>query len=249
MENKEYDRIIEDADAPYIDNLAKKYGLATNYTGITHPSQPNYIALFSGSMQGVTDNSKYDLTGTNLADQLEAKGKTWKIFAENYPLNCFTGPSAKGGADGPGEYARKHNPAISFLNISTSPKRCSNITDFSHLDPAAADFIMILPNMCNMMHDCTVNEGDRYLSKFIPRIMASPAWSPSSVIFLTWDEGNTDVGGGGHIPTVVISDQVRGVKVGTALNHYSLLRTIQDAWGLGCLENSCSATNLAEFFK
>jgi hypothetical protein len=248
MENKGYDNIVGNANAPYINSLIADYGLATNYDGVAHPSEPNYLALFSGSTQGIADDAKHDFTGQNLADQLEAQGKTWKVFAQNVPLDCFTGATATGGEDGAGTYARKHEPAISFTGISTSPARCSNITDFTHFDPAAADFEFIAPNLCNDMHDCSIATGDAFLRDFVPTILDSPAWQDGGVLFITWDESEGRAGRN-HVPTLVISPAVpRGFQSDMAHDHYSLLRTIEDAWGLDCLNKTCSANNLNEFF-
>lgn len=249
MENLEYGDIVGSASAPYINSLIEQYGLATNYTAISHPSLPNYIALFSGSTQGITDDGVYDLAARNIADQIQDGGRTWKMFAQNVPLNCYTGGAASGGADGPGMYVRKHEPAISFTNISGNPSRCANIADFTHFDPAAAHYEFIAPNSCNDMHDCPIETGDSFLKDFVPRILNNPAWQQGGVLFLTWDEGTSDEGGGGHVATIVIAKNVPpGFKSATAHNHYSLLRTIEDAWGLGCLANTCSANNMAEFF-
>ncbi len=249
MENKEYSEIVGSANAPYINSLIAQYGLATNYTGVAHPSEPNYFALFSGSTQGVTNDGVYDLKGNNLADQLEARNKTWRVFAENVPINCFTGEVGVNGEDGIGFYARKHNPAISFTDISGSPARCANITDFTHFDPAAADYALVVPNLCNDMHDCSVATGDSFLKGFVPKILNSPAWQNDGVLFITWDEGTTPLGGGGRIPLLVISNRVpKGFQSTTAHDHYSLVRTIQEAWGLGCLNESCKANTLDEFF-
>lgn len=250
MENKEYGSIVGNADAPYLNSLSARYGLATNYTGVAHPSEPNYLALFSGSTQGATNDGVYNLNGKNIADQIEAQGKSWRVFAENVPPNCFVGQSASGGADGPGTYARKHNPAISFTNISRSSARCANISDFAHFDPAAANYALIIPNLCHDMHDCSVTVGDNFLKRWVPKILNSPAWQKDGVLFLTWDEDTTNLGGGGRVPLLVISNRVTpGFRSGTAYNHYSLVRTIQEAWGLGCLNESCQANNLAEFFN
>ena len=223
------------------------YVPATNYSGVAHPSEPNYIALFSGSTQGVTDDANYDIAGQNLADQLEAHGKTWKMFAQNVPPDCSTAATATGGEDGSGSYARKHEPAISFTDISTSPARCANITDFTHFDPAAADFEFITPNMCHDMHDCPIATGDAFLRDFVPTILNSPAWQQGGVLFITWDENEGR--SGNHVPTLVISPNVaQGFQSNVAHDHYSLLRTIEDAWGLGCLNKACAANNLNEFF-
>ncbi len=249
MENKEYGQIVGSADAPYLNRLIAQYGAATNYTGVAHPSEPNYFALFAGSTQGATNDGVYNLDGANLADQLEAKGKTWRVFAENVPTNCFTGEVGVNGADGVGFYARKHNPAISFTNISRAPARCANITDLSHFDPAAADYALIVPNLCHDMHDCSVATGDGFLESFVPKILNSRAWQGGGALFITWDEGTTNIGGGGRVPLLVISSRgVKGFQSATAHNHYSLVRTIEEAWGLGCLNESCQANTLAEFF-
>ncbi|MHB8458609.1 MAG: alkaline phosphatase family protein [Candidatus Limnocylindrales bacterium] len=248
LENKSYGDLVGNPAAPYFNSLRTRFASLTNMYAETHPSEPNYIALFSGSTQGVTDDLSHDLPGRNLVDQLEARGKTWRVFAENVPLGCYTGYSANGGPDGLGTYARKHEPAISFTNISGDPTRCANITDFSHFDPAAADFQLIIPNMCHDMHDCSVATGDRFLADFVPRIVASPAFA-DSVLFITVDEGTSNVHGGGHVATLVISPLVRaGSTDGVFRNHYSLLRTIEEAWGLGCLGGSCGATDLRGLF-
>lgn len=189
MENKGYGSIVGNSNAPYINSLIADYGLATNYSGVAHPSEPNYLALFSGSTQGIADDAHHDFAGQNLTDQLEARGKTWRVFAQNVPLDCFMGATANNGEDGTGTYARKHEPAISFTDISTSPSRCGNITDFTHFDPAAADFEFIAPNLCNDMHDCSVATGDAFLRDFVPTILNSPAWQQGGVLFITWDEG------------------------------------------------------------
>jgi acid phosphatase len=248
MENKNYGEIVGNADAPYINSLIAKYGLATNYKAVAHPSEPNYVALFSGSTQGVTDDGLYNLDGQNLADQLEAHGKTWQIFAQNVPLDCFTGATASDGEDGIGTYARKHEPAISFTDISTSPARCSHITNFAHFDPAVADFIFIAPNLCNDMHDCSTATGDAFLRNFVPTILNSSAWQQNGVLFIVWDEGEGSFSSN-QVAALVIASEVRpGYRSAVAHDHYSLLRTIEDAWELGCLNQTCDANNLDEFF-
>ncbi len=249
MENQEYNGIVGNSNAPYINSLIADYGLATNYDAVSHPSEPNYLALFSGSTQGVTDDGHHDIAGQNLVDQLEAKGKTWKIYAQNLPSSCFTGMSASGGEDGPGTYVRKHEPAISFTDISGSPTRCANITNLEHLSASAANFELVVPNDCGDMHSCSIASGDTFLKGFVPKILTSAAWQQGSVLFIVWDEGTSNQGGGGHVPLIVISSSMqKGTRSGLAHNHYSLLRTVEDAWGLGCLNQTCSANNLSEFF-
>ncbi len=260
FENKEAGAITGSASAPYLNQLIRQYGLATNYTAVTHPSEPNYIALWSGSTQGVTDDRVHRIDAPHLGDQLDAAGKTWKIFAQNLPVAdssgnpiCYTGATASGGPDGPGSYARKHEPAVSFVNVSNDTSRCiAHITDLTHFDSAAANLELVIPNMCNDMHDCPVKTGDDWLKTWLPsHILDSPAWrDTNSVLFITWDEGSSSKGGGGDVATIVVSKQTpAGFTSGTPHDHYSMLRTIQEAWGLGCLKNSCDANSLGEFFK
>jgi hypothetical protein len=250
MENEELGSIIGNGSAPYVNGLADQYGLATNDTAVAHPSEPNYLALWSGSTQGVRSDGLYTFTaGETLADEVEVSGRTWNVAAENVPLGCYTGATASGGEDGPGTYARKHEPAISWLSVASSPARCAHITDFSHFDPTVGNLWFIVPNLCNDMHDCSIATGDSFLRGFVARILATSAMA-NGVIFLTWDEGSTSLGGGGKIPTLVIGPSVKpGFKSATSHRHDSLLRTIEEAWAMPCLGAACTANDLGEFFK
>ncbi|HET7037550.1 MAG TPA: alkaline phosphatase family protein [Thermomicrobiaceae bacterium] len=252
FENHEEGHVIGSAEAPYINSLAGQYGLALNYYALAHPSQPNYLALFSGSTQGVSDDGHHDLPGSNLADQLEAHGRSWRVYEENVPLGCYKDDSATGGEDGTGTYARKHNPAISFTDISNDPSRCDNISDFSHFDPAAADFELIVPNLCHDMHDCSLATGDSWLHDWLPsHLLNSATWrSSNSLLVITWDEGTTKAGHGGKVATIVISPRTPpGYRSHVRHDHYSVLRTVEESWGLGCLNLSCGANDLSEFFR
>jgi hypothetical protein len=248
LENHSYDEIVSSEAAPYLNELAGRYGLAAAYTGLFHPSQPNYIALFSGSGQGVDDNEVHDVDAVTLIDQLEAAGRDWRVAAENVPAGCFIGEFSDDGPDGPGTYARKHNPAISFVGIQSSPERCAKITPLGEFDPGAAEFQFIVPNLCHDMHDCPIADGDRWLSSWVPDLLASPAWKDGGVLFITFDEPSGK--SNDRIPTFVISPAVpAGYRSSEPHTHYSLLRTIEDAFSLDCLENACSANMLGEFFS
>ena len=249
LENKSEDDIIGSANAPYLNGLIDQFGLANDYQGVAHPSQPNYLAVFSGSTQDVFDDDVHDVAAPSVADQLEAAGRTWRVFAENLPAEpCFTGASASDGPDGPGLYVRKHNPAVSFISISGSPARCGNIQPLVAFDPAAAHFQLIVPNMCHTMHDCPVAEGDGWLRDFVPLILGSPAWKDDGVLFITFDEG-ADKSRQNEVATLVIAPDVApGMRSGVAHNHYSLLRTIETGLGVPCLAESCNANTMGEFF-
>ena len=190
LENRSATNVLDSAQAPYLNQLVARYGVADAYQGVAHPSQPNYLALFSGSTQGVTDDARHDLVAPTIADQLEAAGRSWRIYAENVPNGCFTGLKADGGPDGNGTYARKHDPAISFTSISGSPTRCANIKPMSGFDPAAADYSFIVPNWCNDAHDCPgCRPADDLAKESVPRILESSAWKDGGVLFITFRRG------------------------------------------------------------
>jgi phospholipase C len=277
MENTGYNSLIGNANAPWINAAARKYGLATNYFGVTHPSQPNYIAATSGSTNGVADDSDTTINVPNIVDQLEKHDKTWKAYMQSYSL-C-TKPLDQ--ACGDQLYERKHNPFVSFSDVQSSPARMSKIVDLGQLNSDLAagrvpNYVWISPDQCNDMHgrstagDCNyanvqglISTGDKFLSNTVGSIMSSSAWKGNSQIFIMWDESDftgsgfggfgDDSGccdsvagqGGGHVVSLVIShsgDDGRTSHV--AYNHYSMLRTIQDGWHLGCLAFTCDKANV-----
>jgi len=259
FENKELTDVVGSESAPYLNSLIHQYGLATSYTGVAHPSQPNYLAIWAGSTFGVADDGVHDLTGETLGDQLEAADKTWGIYAENYPVgpsnanpSCFVGASASDGGSGSGSYSRKHDPAMSFVGLSGNASRCAiHVTSLSRFDAASSEFSMIVPDSCHDMHDCPVATGDAWLSSWLPaHILNTDTWKETnSALFITWDEGDSETGGGGIVPMIVVSNQTPvGFRSSVPHNHYSLLATIEAGWNLGCLRNACTATTLAEFF-
>lgn len=251
MENEEASSIIGNPAAPYINNLAATHGLATDYTAVAHPSEPNYLALWSGSTQGVTDDGIYNFSaGVTLGDQIEASGRAWHVAAQNVPQSCYTGATASGGEDGSGTYARKHEPAISWTSVARNPTRCANIVDFTQFDPDLGNYWFIVPNLCNDMHDCSIATGDAFLARFLPKILASAAYADGGLIVLTWDEGSSRTGGGGKVATIVLSPLGKaGFSSAITHSHYSVVRTIEDAWSMPCLAHACGANNLSEFFR
>ena len=257
MENKKVDQIVNSPDAPYLNDLAAHYGSATQYYGITHPSLPNYLALTGGDTFGVTtDCTDCFVNRENVVDEIKASGRSWKAYMESMPTPCFVG-NAK-------PYVQKHNPFIYYDDVRNNPARCNNIVPLEELTTdlqqnALPNFVWITPNMCNNMHDCPIETGDAWLKNWVPEILASAAWQADSVLFITFDESKTeDASGcctyaaGGRIATLVISPRVAsGFKSDVAYSHYSLLRTIEEAWGLpflGKAECACTTT-MSDFFQ
>jgi hypothetical protein len=246
MENRSYRQVIGEGDAPFFNNFATLYGMATDYHGVARPSQPNYLALVSGSTQGVTDNDVHDLDARTLFDQLEAAGHSWRVFAENVPPNCFRGEAARDGPDGTGAYARKHEPAISFVGISRDAGRCARIGNLGAFSPGAADFNLIIPNLCHDMHDCSTRAGDVWLAGFVPRITGSEEFRKGGLLLVTFDEASSR----DDSQHTVLLFAGPGVEPGTRAtehaDHYALLRTVQAKFGLGCLAESCSRQPITE---
>ena len=113
-ENHSYSQIIDSPDAPYINRLAAQGALFTESFGITHPSQPNYLALFSGSTQGITDNScPHTFTTPNLGHNLLAAGLTFAGYSEDLP-------SVGSIVCSEGHYARKHNPWVNWQDSAAN---------------------------------------------------------------------------------------------------------------------------------
>ena len=249
LENTDYERVVHGPDDPYLHSLIDGDGLAEAYTGIGRPSQPNYLALFSGSTQGVGDNDDHDIDAPTIADQLEVAGRTWGEYAENVPSGCFLGSSSKGGRDGAGEYRRKHAPAISFRSISGDPRRCALIQDLTAFRPGDVDYALIIPNQCHAAHDCALGAADAWLKAFVPRILESAAYRAGGALFVTFDEDAGEAAGGGHVATIVASPHVAaGARSTTSYDHFSLLRTIEAAWGLDCIAKSCDAQPMTDLF-
>jgi phosphatidylinositol-3-phosphatase len=239
MENKERGSVMGSAAAPYVNRLARRYASPRNYFGVAHPSLPNYLALIGGSTFGVrSDCSGCNQSATNLVDQLERAGISWKAYMEGMPRACYGGASYK-------RYAKKHNPFAYFKTITSDPARCAKIVPATKLrrDLAAGtlpQFVFVTPDLCNDTHDCSVAHGDRYLSQLIPPLLGQ--LGPRGFMVLAWEEGSTNAAccgataRGGRVPIVVAGPRVkRGAAPSTAYSHYSTLRTIEEAFGLPLL--------------
>jgi phosphatidylinositol-3-phosphatase len=245
FENKEASEVLGSADAPTFNAMAKRYAVATRYYGVTHPSLPNYLALVSGSTQGITtDCTSCIVSSRNLADTLADAGKTWKLYAEGLPRAGFTGAFS-------GRYAKKHVPFLYFRDVVGDRARLTHVVPLTSLrrDLRAGglpDFSFVVPNMCNSMHDCSVATGDAWLRAHIPPLLALPR----TAVFVVFDEGASNARGGGHVAALVLGTAVRGGSRFTAVTgHYGLLRTIEQAWGLPLLGRSAGATPITGIWR
>ena len=233
FENHSYGSVIGSDQAPYLNSLAAQCASATNMFAETHPSLPNYLAMTSGSTYGITDDagpSSHPISAVNIFSEVG----DWRALEESMPSPCATADS--------GEYAVRHNPPTYYTDLSAScPTR--DVPMSTSAPDVSAAFTFITPNLCDDMHDCSVANGDKWLSGVLPRILSSAEYAAGrTAIFVTWDEGDTD----NHIPTLVVAPSVHpGTLVGTLLTHYSLLRTTEEMLGLpSLLGAAASATSM-----
>jgi phosphatidylinositol-3-phosphatase len=237
FENKQKQQVLGSADAPTLNAMAQRYARLTRYDAVTHPSLPNYLALVSGSTHGIhSDCTSCLVDGRNLADSVDKVGHTWKAYAEGLPRPGFTGTSS-------GLYAKKHMPFLYFRDIVRSGARRRHVVPLTQLAAdlrrnALPDFGLIVPNLCNSMHDCPVATGDKWLGVVLPPLLQLP----QTVVFVVFDEG-TYGPGGNRVAALALGTAVRpGATWSRATGHYGLLRTIETAWGLPLLGRSARAT-------
>lgn len=236
MENHGFGTIIGNPTAPYLNSLARRYGLATASYATTHPSLPNYLTLVSGTTQGITDDcTTCAANGRQLADQLESVGIGWHAFMESAPDACYTGTAPP--------FDKHHDPFVYAPHIVGNPAECDNVLPYSTLSPelsggTAPPFLWVTPNIEHDMHTGSVREGDKWLSQQLPLVLRSSWYRDGGIVIVTWDEGTTDAGccsgaAGGHIATIVVSALTRsGARLSTSVDDAGVLRTIEALYGL-----------------
>jgi len=230
MENRDSGSVIGDEDAPFINNtLVPESASMTDSHAVAHPSEPNYLALFSGSTQGVLDDScPHTFNEPNLGGELIAAGKTFAGYSESMPSDGFAGCRTS-------LYARKHNPWVNFSNVPAS----SNLV-WRGLPDKLPTVSFIVPNMCNDMHDCSTKTGDDWLKANVPSIVKYDA-AHDGLLILTWDEAEPDATGKNSIPTLLIGPMIVPGKYDQKIDHDAVLHTIESITGIACTGNACGA--------
>ena len=241
LENEGTDQALAD---PYISSLTReKTAWFSHYHALTHPSFPNYLAIVAGSTFGLdTDHRPAPLTGETIADRLEEKNLTWKSYAENYPGGCYLGSAAGQGRLTPSAaptelYVRKHVPFLAFASIQNNPARCARVVGANQFmrDARAGklpNYSFYTPNMFNDGHDTSIETSSSWLQGFIRTLEGTAALRQRTLVVITWDEGgNRD----NRVLTLFLGPVVNPGKYGAALTHYSLLRTIEDNFGLSAV--------------
>lgn len=259
LENHGLKDTVGNPDMPAINALARTYGYAANYTGVAHPSLPNYVALIAGDTMGFTsDNPGQRFTGDNLALQLTRAGLGWHGYMQALPQAGSAVPYA-------GTYGKKHNPFMLSSEVLADPAQVANVRTLADLGPDldaghSPALSFIAPDVCHDMHgapECRGGHqldrsGDAFVAAWTKRILASPDWKAGSALVVTFDEGEGgDVqGGGGRIATIVVTpDGPRGRVSAAPYNHYSLLRTLEDGFGLPALRKAQTAAPMTDLFR
>ena len=262
MENHDWSTILGSSFCPYINNtLLPRSSYATRYHSplSVHPSLPNYLWLAAGTNFNIRNDDDPSLNHQSstktLFHQLDQAGISWKTYQEDIT-----------GKDVPdvnsGSYAVRHNPAVYFDSIRNNLNYCTNhVRPYPELardltNNTVPRFCFISPNVINDMHDTASGspssrkQGDDWLAREVPRILASAAYTNGGALFLTWDEGSSD--GDGPIGMLVLSPRAKGGGYHNSLfyTHSSWVRTVQDIFGLRpYLADAAYARDLSDLFK
>ena len=235
FENESAAKVLGSRDAPYLTSLAGTGVTFTDAHAETHPSQPNYLALFSGSTQGVTDDDCLDqLSGDSLGSQLLDAGLSFVGWSEGMPKAGYTGCES-------GDYARKHNPWVNFAKLPASVNQPLSTmpADYGQLPTVS----FVVPDLCNDMHDCGVAAGDAWAKKVLDPYV-SWAGQHNSLLLVTFDEddGSSD----NHIPTFVVGAGVQVTSTDQRIDHYDMLRTLEEMYGLPPLGKAADARTITD---
>jgi hypothetical protein len=241
-ENHSFNEIIGSSSAPYINSLAPSAGaLFTQSFAVAHPSQPNYVALFSGSTQGLTsDSCPHTFSANNLGNELRTAGLSYTSFSETMPSDGATVCTS-------GNYARKHNPSVNFSDLPTT----TNLR-FTHFPTTAAGFAalptvsFVDPNLQDDMHDGTIAQGDTWLKSHLDAYLQW-AKANNSLLIVTWDEDDSSQSN--QVPTLFAGAHIAAGSYSERITHYTVLRTVEDAYGLGHLGNSASVNPITDVFN
>jgi phospholipase C len=204
-----------------IARLASANGLATNYHAVARPSLPNYLALTSGSTWDISDNDYHSLPAVDLGTQLTSAGVSWRAYMEGMT-------TAAGCMRSPYPYALKHNPFAYYGGACPS-----NVVPIEALDAdlagATPAFTWITPGLCHDGHDCALDVAGAWLDDAVSRITSSEAWRANGLLFIVWDEGDSD---SNLVPLIVLAKDTTATRVASQYDHYSLLATIEDLYKL-----------------
>ena len=261
-ENHSYASVIGNSAMPYLNSLAKRYGLATNYYADIHQSIGNYFMLTTGQLITTDDSFTGTVDADNLARELLAAGKTWKAYAESLPSVGYTGGDVY-------PYFEHHNPFSYFSDVRNSSAQLQNLVPFTQFavdlgNNQLPNFSFIVPNAEHDAHDCPgggplcddglrLSTADQWLQANIAPLLASGTFQKDGLLVIVFDESfDIDMAnGGGHVPLLVISPRAKpGYQSTTFYQHQSTLRMLIEATGAKAFPGaSSSASDMGEFFR
>jgi len=241
MENHTRDQVLRSASAPYVPSLVRACATASDYRAVGEPSLPNYLGAVSGTNHGIGDDdppAAHRIAADNLFRQVRTTGRQAVSYQEAMPAPCALKNT--------GRYAVRHNPAAYFTggddrdacqrdDVPLGTPENGALADALDQDALPA-FVFVTPDLCNDTHDCPVADGDAWLSRWIPRLIASTAYQRgTTVIFVVWDEPTP-------MPFVVVAPSVTPATVITGtVNHYALLQSTEQLLGLPLLGKASAA--------
>jgi phospholipase C len=244
-ENHSIDQVFP-SHMPYLWSLAQRYGRATAWTDVSHPSLPNYLAIFAGSIfdnpQDCGPATGCQYSGPTVFGQALAAGRTARAYEESMPTPCNTSFS--------GEYDVNHNPWAYFPDEASQCARGDVPAGTASSGAFASDVRagtlpdvgLLTPNLMHDGHDGTLAQADAFLLSWLPPVLAGPDWLAGRLaVVVVFDEGETIE----TVPFVILAPGVSGVVLTTALDHYSLTRLIDQVAGVAPLRNAASRPSLA----
>jgi membrane-associated phospholipid phosphatase len=240
-ENHEFSQVVGARQAPFLNRLAARGTLLTRYYAIGHPSLPNYVAMVAGDPLGIHGDCRTcHRRGRTLVDQLQAAGISWKAYYQGLPAPCSTAVMA-------GAYAKKVNPFLHLDSVLSAQQRCRRVVPLIQLGDdlrrgRLPRFAMVTPDLAHSMHSGSIRQADTFLHRLDQQLLT--AGRSGILLIVTFDEGTSDHGldgrrGGGHVATVVVGPGVpAGGRDPTPYDHYALLRSLEQRFGLGPLRHA-----------
>jgi acid phosphatase len=229
------DTQIINSNVPWFKATMTQSAVFSNAAATRHPSLPNYLAMFSGSTQGVADDGcDYVFSGPNLARQLLDSGQTWATYSEGLPSIGYTGCSSSG-------YAKKHNPGAYFTNVPTATSLPFSMfpTDYTALPKVS----FVVPNQCNSMHDCSIATGDTWAANHLESYRQW-ALTHNSMLWVIFDEDGGDANN--QIINMVSGAHVHVGVYPETMSQYRTLRTWEALCGLPGVANAASLTEVTD---
>jgi acid phosphatase len=249
-ENHSYSQVIGNPSMPYLNSLAAKFGLATQYYADVHPSIGNYFMLTCGQVETLDDSFGGIVKDDNIVRELVKVNKTWRSYAESLPSSGYLGGDVY-------PYFRHHNPFTYFSDVQGT-SQAGNVVPFSQFSSDLSggtlpDFSFIVPNALNDAHDGTLAAADQWLNTNIAPLIASSAIQDGGLLIIVFDESVlTDLShGGGHVSLVLVGPNVKsGFQGLTMFQHQSTLRVVLSTLGVKSFPGaSAAAPDMGEFFK